>query len=290
MQRSPALGLACAVVVSTAGGTATAQTVPPARSTVDLVVGHSNLDSGLPDGRSVGLRGVWLREGGDVVYAEALEERKFGRGGGIVAGAYTRVFSPDWYGTGTVAAGHGGPNWADWRVDAQVSRKWLARRQLVTSAAVYYARFDDDGSAAFERRFEDRSGPVPVVRTVRSDRSDRGLRLSAAWYLQAPVVLEAGITFNRSEPGSVDSRMPYVAATYGRPGWQYVSLRVASGSEAYQALGGSAQLVDFHSDSAALTWRRWLGPRWGFTAQAEIYRNPSYRRESVAVGLFAQWR
>ena len=260
------------------GPTAPVSAVLPARSTFDVGLTHSNLSSDLAQGEALNVRGVWRLDNGDVAQAEALQERKFGRKGGIAAGAYTRVFSPDWYGTGTVALGHGGPNWATWRADGQLSRKWLAQRQLVTSAALYYARYRDDGSDAFVK-----------LDLSRTDRSDRGLRLSTAWYLPLPAVLEAGITFNRSEPGNVYSHMPYVAATYGREGGQYLSLRVASGTEGYQALGFSQQLVNFRSDSVALTWRRWLGPRWGFTAQGEAYRNSSYRRQTLGVGLFAQW-
>lgn len=260
---SLALGLLQAGLLVCASG-ATAQAVLPVRSTVDVAVAHGNLSNGLPQAESVNLRGVWRLDNGDVAYAELLDERKFGRRGGIAAGAYTRVFSPDWYATATVAAGHGGPNWANARIDAQVSRKWLDARQLVTSAALYGARYDND-------------------------RTDSGLRLSAAWYLPLPAVLEGGVTFNVSQPGRVHSHMPYVAATFGREGWQYVSVRATSGTEAYQALGGSQQLVDFHSNSQSLAWRRWIGQRWGFSAQAERYRNPSYQRHTVGLGLFVQW-
>jgi len=272
-----------------------AQTFVPARSTIDLGVWHSNLSSDLPQGEAITARGVWRLDGGHVLQAEALEERRFGSRGGVLGAAYTRVFSPDWYGTGTVALGHGGPNWATWRVDAQISRKWLAERQLVTSAALYYANYRDNGSNDFVKldsvEVVSSTPQAQVLRAhvSRTDRSDRGLRLSTAWYLPFPAVLEAGITFNRSEPGNVYSHMPYVAATYGREGEQYLSLRVASGTEAYQALALSQQLVDFRSDSVGLTWRRWLGPRWGFTAQGEAYRNSSYRRQTLGVGLFAQW-
>lgn len=102
-------------------------------------------------------------------------------------------------------------------------------------------------------------------------------------------VLEGGIVFNVSDPGSVNSRMPYAAVTLGREGAQYISLRVASGSEAYQAIGTQAQLVDFDSTSVALNWRKWLGPRWGLSAQAEYYRNPTYKRRTLGGGLFVQF-
>jgi YaiO family outer membrane protein len=146
----------------------------------------------------------------------------------------------------------------------QVSTKWLEQRDLVTSAALFRAVFD-------------------------GGRSDTGLRLSTTWYVAPPAVLEAGVTFNVSQPGSVHSSMPYVSATLGRDGQQYLSLRATSGTEGYQALGLQTQLVNFRSSSQSATWRQWIGPQWGFTAQAEHYRNPTYQRRTLGVGLFAQW-
>ncbi|APW37186.1 hypothetical protein RD110_08225 [Rhodoferax koreense] len=264
-----------------------AQQAVPARATFDLIGSHSKLSAGLPDGESLDLRGTWALAGGDVLQAEVLDERKFGDHGGIVGIAYTAVLSPDWYTTGTVAAGTGGPNWANYRVDAQLSRKWLPSRQLVTSAALYRAAFD-------------------------SDRNDTSMRLSAAWYLDAPVVIEAGVTLNVSQPGRIHSHMPYASVTFGREGAQYLSVRYSEGTEAYQSLGTQArtvpqptgsslaqnwaywfgsptELVNFRSSSASVNWRYWLGPRWGLSAQAEYYRNPTYHRSTLGAGLFVQW-
>ena len=243
------------------------QPAPPAEPTRFTAFGggtRSTLSAGLPDGEAVNVRGVWSMKSGDTLIADLLDEHKFGSHGGVLALAYTRLLSPDWYAIGTVAGGHGGPNWARWRADAQLSRKWLAGRQLVTSAALYRAAFDND-------------------------RSDQGLRPSLAWYTALPAVLEAGTIVNVSQPGRVRSQMPYASATFGREGAWYFSLRAASGSEAYQAIGAGQQLVDFHSDSLGVGWRKWLGRGWGLTAQAEHYRNPSYRRTTAGAGVFVQW-
>lgn len=247
-------------------GAAQAQTAaePPLRVSWDLQTTHSTLSAGLPDGHAVNVRGTVVLPRGDVLLIDLLDERKFGESGGVVAAAYTAVLSPDWFTTQTLAFGRGGPNWANFRADAQISRKWLAQRQLVSSAALYKAFFANE-------------------------RSDTGLRLSLAWYLAAPAVLEAGVIVNVSQPGSVNSRMPYASATFGREGVQYLSLRATSGSEAYQAIGSQAQLVDFRSRSLALGWRRWIGPQWGLTAQLERYRNPSYQRHTLGLGVFVQF-
>ncbi|WP_367848138.1 YaiO family outer membrane beta-barrel protein [Rhodoferax sp. WC2427] len=253
-----ATGLALAV----AAGTVRAQDLPPV--TWDVQANHSQLSAGLPDGESLSVRASVPLPQGNSMTAELMQERKFGAKGGVLALAYTRVLNPDWFATGTLVVGNGGPNWAKWRTDMQISAKWLEQRQLVTSGALYHAVFD-------------------------GGRSDSGLRLSAALYLADPAVLEAGVTFNLSQPGSVNSDMPYVALTLGREGQQYLSLRVSNGTEAYQALGTGVQLVNFHSRTVGATWRRWVGPQWGFTAQAEHYRNPTYQRQTLGLGLFAQW-
>lgn len=236
----------------------------PTLTTVETLATHGRLTAGLPDADALNVRGTWVFDGGDVARAEVLDERKFGSRGGIGAVSYTKVLSADWFATGSVALGHGGPNWANARADIEVSTKWGEQRSVVTRAAFYQARFDHD-------------------------RSDRGLRLAVVGYLPGSVVLEAGVTFNISEPGAVRSQMPFVSATVGSDGVQYVSVRASSGSEAYQAIGAGQQLVDFNSRSLGLGWRRWVSRRWGFIAQAEHYRNPSYERNTLGAGVFVQW-
>jgi len=254
--------LAAALLAATAAMAQTAESTP--RTTWDLATTHSRLSAGLPDGESVNLRAAIALPHGNSLQAEMLDERKFGQHGGVVALAFTGSISPLWYATATVVGGHGGPNWANAKVDAQISRKWLSQQQLVTSVAGFRAEYD-------------------------GNRSDEGLRLSAALYLPVAAVLEAGITLNVSQPGRVDSHMPYASVTLGQEGRQYFVLRASSGTEAYQAIGSTAQLVNFHSQSQGATWRYWLGPRWGVTAQAEHYRNPTYQRNTLGAGLFAQW-
>lgn len=236
----------------------------PLRATLELLGAHSHLNAGLPQGRAANARGTWVFGNGDVARAEVLDETKFDSHGGIVAAGYTRVLTPDWILAGTLAAGHGGPNWANQRADVELSTKWGEGGWVLTRAALYHARFD-------------------------AGRSDQGLRLSAVVYLPASVVLEGGVIANRSQPGGVRSDMWFASGTWGTEGLQYASLRASSGSEAYQAIGAGSQLVDFRSRSLALSWRYWLGRPWGFIAQAEHYRNPFYMRNTLGVGLFVQW-
>nr|WP_145544942.1 YaiO family outer membrane beta-barrel protein [Variovorax boronicumulans] len=278
----PARGLAwAAALVCMLGGSAQAQTagpltgepsapapapmpVPgstPTRMTWDLQTTHSNLTARLPDGETVNLRGAITLRSGDVLNLELLRERKFGETGGVAAGSYTLQLSDRWYAVQSLAFGEGGENWAIFRSDTQISRKWLSQGQLVTSAAVY--------GAALHR-----------------NRSEGGMRLAVAWYLPAPVVLEGGVVLNVSQPRNRFSHMPFASMTVGREGAAYFSLRVASGTEAYQSIGARSELVDFHSTSVMATGRVWLGQHWGLSAQAERYSNPSYKRHTLGLGVF----
>lgn len=267
--RRKSLGLrwrVASAIFGLASSAAQAQPAAPPRPpvTVDLLTTQGRLSAGLPDAQAVNLRGTWLLAGGNVARAELLTEDKFNSRGGIAALGYTWVLSPDWVTAGTAAVGQGGPNWANARIDAELSRSWGEARAVVTRLALYRALFD-------------------------GNRSDRGLRLALVGYLPGSLVVEAGTALNISEPGAVHSAMPFVAATVGQDGQQYLSLRASRGTEAYQALGDGQQLVNFKSQSIGLTWRRWIAPQWGLVAQAEQYRNPSYTRLSLGVGAFAQW-
>ena len=244
---------------------ALAQTTPlTAPLTVEAVASQGRLSAGLPDARALNLRATWLRPGGDVLRGELLSETKFDKRGGVAAVGYTAVLSPDWVAAGTLALGTGGSNWANQRIDGELSRSWGDSRSLVTRAALYKAWFDDQ-------------------------RSDRGLRLALVAYLPGSLVLEAGTALNLSEPGAVHSAMPFASATLGRDGEQYLSLRLSRGSEAYLSTVFGPQPVQFDSHSVGLNWRRWVGPQWGFIVQAEQYGNPSYRRTTLGAGLFSQW-
>ena len=252
------------VAASTAWAQETKASAGVAALTVEALVGHSAVDGGPPDGRSREVHGIWQLAGGDVARADLLDEDKFGSRGGVFGLSYTHVPGPRWILAASAAVGHGGPNWARRRLDVEVTRKWLDDSSLLTRLALYRADFDDS-------------------------RSDTGLRAALVAYLPGGLVLEGGVIANRSQPGGVRSDMPYASLTLGHEGRQYLSLRASDGSEAYQAVGAGRQLVDFHSRSLGLQWRRWLAPSWGFMVRGERYRNPSYTRETVDLGLFGSF-
>ena len=261
LKRARRCGAALLLAALASQAPAQAQAAP---LTLELVASQGRLKPGLPDAQALNLRATWLRPGGDVLRAELLSEDKFSQRGGVAAAGYTAVLSPDWVAAGTLALGSGGANWANQRLDLELSRSWGDSRSLVTRAALYKAWFNQQ-------------------------RSDRGLRLALVAYLPGSLVLEAGSALNLSEPGAVHSAMPFASATLGRDGEQYLSLRVSRGSEAYLSTVFGPQAVQFDSHSVGLNWRRWLGPQWGLILQAEQYGNPSYRRNTLGAGLFSQW-
>ncbi|WP_293995221.1 YaiO family outer membrane beta-barrel protein [Sphaerotilus sp.] len=238
-------------------------TAPARRGQLELTQRQSRYSSGLPAGQATHLRGHWALSQDTVLNAELLSEKKFDARGGVAAVGATQNLDPDWFVSASLTRGWGGPNWARTRVDGAVSRKWGADRQLVTTLGLYRANFD-------------------------ASRSDRGLRVSANYYLNHFAVLEGGATFNTSHPGKVRSQMPYLALTLGTEGLQFLTLRASRGSEAYQSVGTAAQLVDFDSQAYSVDWRYWLAPDWGMALHAERYLNPSYRRTTVGGGLFLQ--
>ncbi|MDP3169128.1 MAG: YaiO family outer membrane beta-barrel protein, partial [Polaromonas sp.] len=150
------------------------------------------------------------------------------------------------------------------RVDATIYRKFLPGRNLVGSVGVGY--YD-----------------APTGYT------DRSVSLGATYYFEAPWIVEGGVRFNTSNPGSVRSQQQFVALTYGRTKQNLVTGRYGWGTEGYLAVAAGAQLVNFNSREASLTWRHWLTPSTGVLVGANRYTNPSYRRSGVSVGVFHEF-
>jgi YaiO family outer membrane protein len=185
-------------------GTAAAQeaTAPARRGQIDLTQRQSRHSANLPSGHATSLRGNWALSQDTVLNAELLSEKKFDARGGVAAIGATQNLDADWFVSASLTRGWGGPNWARHRLDGAVSRKWGADRQLVTTLGLYRANFD-------------------------AGRSDRGVRVSANYYLNHFAVLEGGATFNSSHPGKVRSQMPYLAVTLGTEGLQFLTLRAS---------------------------------------------------------------
>jgi len=192
-------------------------------------------------------------KGPDVWDAELNGQHQFGDAGVYFAAGDTHTFSPDWYGALTVGSSAGGFFWPRFRTDAFLNKKWLSRKQWITTAGYGYVAAKD------------------VHR-------DNIFYLGSTYYFEKPWIVEEGIYFNVSNPGTVFAPAGFVAVTQGRNKQQYLTVRAGFGEEAYQVIGPSVTLSQFNSETLTITWRKWLGPNWGFNLSGDYYHSPFYTR------------
>jgi YaiO family outer membrane protein len=208
-------------------------------------------------------RGV-VTEGKNIWNAEVNGQHEFGDAGVYLAAGDTYNFSPDWYGSLTAGSSVGGFFWPRFRSDAFINKKWLHHKQLITTFGFgYYAAKD-------------------VHR-------DHSFFVGSTYYFTKPWILEEGIRFNTSNPGSVFSPAGFVAVTQGRNQRHYLTLRAGFGVEAYQLIGPSVTLTDFKSQTLTVTWRQWVGERWGVNLVGDSYHSPFYTRGGASFGFFREF-
>ena len=237
-----------------------APTGTPMQRNLELSAGGQNLSGGFGNWRDVTLRGTYGLPS-HVLQGELSQNHRFGVNGTFVGLSDTYTINDDWHGSVAVGAGDGAFYLPKFRVDATLYRKFLQGRNLVGSVGVGY--YD-----------------APTGYT------DRSVSLGATYYFEAPWIVEGGVRMNTSNPGSVTSQQQFVALTYGRPKQNLVTGRYGWGSEGYLAVGTGAQLVNFDSREASLTWRHWVNANTGVLVGVNRYTNPSYRRSGAMVGIF----
>ncbi|HYW57118.1 MAG TPA: YaiO family outer membrane beta-barrel protein [Polaromonas sp.] len=247
----------------TQGALIPAPPVQPAQDEIrslELSAGTQSLSNNLGNWGDVTLKGAY-GAGKHLFQGELSGHRRFNKDGVYVGVSDTYTFNEDWYGSLAVGAGDGAFYLPKYRMDATVYRKFLPNRNLVGSVGVGYYKAPD----------------------VYSDRS---LSLGVAYYFDQPWILEGGVRFNRSNPGSVDTQQQFVAVTYGRAKQNLVTARYGWGEEGYLAIAANTQLVNFKSREASIAWRHWLNSQTGVMVGANRYSNPSYRRTGFTVGIF----
>ena len=234
----------------------------PLRS-LELSTGVQNLSNGFSNWRDVTLKGTY-GVSNHVLQGEVSAHNRFNKDGAFLSLSDTYTFNEDWFGSVALGVGDGAFYLPRYRVDGTISRKFLPGRNLVgTVGAGYYNAPDGH--------------------------TDRSLSLGAAYYFEAPWIVEGGVRLNRSNPGSVDTQQQFVALTWGRNKQDLVTARYGWGSEGYLAVAADRQLVNFDSREASLTWRHWFNARTGVLVGANRYSNPLYRRSGVNVGVFHEF-
>lgn len=234
----------------------------PLRS-LELSTGAQSLSGGFGNWRDVTLKGTYGLPN-HVLQGEVSVHNRFNKNGAFLSLSDTYTFNEDWFGSVALGVGDGAFYLPRYRVDGTIYRKFLPGRNLVGSVGAGYYNAPDG-------------------------HTDRSLSLGAAYYFEAPWIVEGGVRLNRSNPGSVDTQQQFVALTWGRPKQDLVTARYGWGSEGYLAIAANRQLVNFDSREASLTWRHWFNARTGVLVGANRYSNPLYRRSGVNVGVFHEF-
>jgi YaiO family outer membrane protein len=191
-------------------------------------------------------------------------QHEFGDAGVYMAAGDTYNFNSDWYASLTLGSSVGGFFWPRYRGDAFVNRKWGARKQLISTVGFgYYAAKDVHRDSSFF--------------------------VGTTYYFEKPWIVEEGVRFNVSNPGTVFSPAGFVAVTQGRNEHRYVTLNTGFGQEAYQLVGPAAVLTRFPSQTVTVTWRQWVGKQWGFNLVADYYHSPFYQRGGGSFGIFKEF-
>lgn len=209
------------------------------------------------------IRGV-VTSGKNNWNAEINGQREFGDAGVYMAAGDTYTLNSDWYGSLTLGSSVGGFFWPRFRVDGFLNRKWAARKQFITTIGVGY-----DAAKDVHR--------------------DHTAYLGTVYYFERPWIIEDGVHFNVSNPGTAFSASGFVAVTEGRNKRHYITLNVGFGEEAYQLIGPTTVLNRFPSQTASLTWRQWFGKNWGFNLVSDFYHNPFYHRGGTSLGFFREF-
>lgn len=236
------------------------QTAEEGQRRLELTAGGQNLSAGYGDWSDLTLRGMY-KTSSHLLQSEISVNRRFGQNGTFVGISDTYTFNEDWFGSVALGAGNGAFYLPNYRMDAAIYKKWLEQRSLVTSLGAGYYKAPD--------------GHV-----------DKSISLGAAYYFDAPWIVEGGLRLNSSNPGSIKTQQQFVAVTYGRDKQDLVTVRHGWGGEGYLSLASNAQLVNFKSRETSLSWRHWIDARTGISVGANHYVNPLYRRSGVSFGIF----
>lgn len=244
--------------------TAWAQTPSPQGwHQAEIYTSQDSLSGDYGPWRELGIRGLY-RTGPHLLGGELANMRRFDEDGNYLGLGNTVVLDPHWYGTLSLGAGDGASYLPRYRVDGFIHRKWLQDLSLVTSLGLGHYR-----------------SPL--------DYTDDKISLGLTAYLPSTWVVQAEARINRSNPGTIDTRQYFMAATWGQAGQTRITGRYGWGEEGYQTLGADKLVSRFSSHQSTLLVQHWLGGDWGIRGRVERYKNPFYTRDGLQLGIFKEW-
>lgn len=202
--------------------------------------------------------------GKDLWFAEIAYLDRFDDSGTYFSAGNTHHWSDLYYSTVSVGTSAGGFFWPSWRVDASISRRWLPKRNFVSTVGIGYIDAKDD-------------------------HRDISALVEGTYYFESPWIVQAGVRLNESDPGSVVSPSGYAAVTYGRDFERFVTLRYGAGQQGYEALSSPAFIVDFPFQEVSLTWREWVRRDIGFNLVAYGFQSDPYDQLGFELGVFKEF-
>jgi YaiO family outer membrane protein len=202
-----------------------------------------------------------ITKGSHVLNAEINGQSEYGDSGVYFDAGDTFTISSSWYGSISAGSSIGGFFWPRFRTDEFINKKWLKQKQWITTFGFGYNEAKDP-------------------------HRDHSFYVGSTYYFQRPWILDTGIRFNVSNPGSVFSPAGFVAVTQGTNYHHYITVRIGAGEEAYQLIGPTATLSDFKSQTVTVTYRKWIGQHWGINFVGDYYHNPFYLRGGPSLGIF----
>ena len=209
------------------------------------------------------IRGVY-KQGSNAWNAEANGQHEFGDAGTYFALGDTHTFTRDWYASLSAGSSVKGFFWPRFRADAFVNKKWLSRKQWISTV----------GYGFYEAKDVHRN---------------QYFYLGSTYYFSKPWIVEQGFYSNLSDPGKVLAPSGFVAVTEGRNQYHYITVRAGFSEEGYQLIGPTVTLNQFQSETLTITWRKWIRRSGGLNFVADCYHNPFYTRGGSSFGFFKEF-
>lgn len=239
---------------------------PPFKSSGFVEAGgdYSHLSNGFGHWAGEYLKGEITTDPQDRWRGELLHQQEFGDSGDYLAIGNIHDFNEKWYSDITVGAADHGFFLPKYRIDAFLNRKWFADNSLITTVGL---------------------GEYKAQETYRDD----SVFLGATYYFPKYWIVQGGVRYNDSNPGSVSSVSEFIALTEGEQHKHFITARYGYGKEAYEIISADQSLNEFYSHIFSLELRQWIAYDWGFDVKGEYYHNPYYDRTGMNIGVFHEF-